>query len=92
MEKLHFVSNKQKCHFHDRSRYSKSKSYHGSNEYKSSAKGDTPRLIDEWQIAPRLWDAVRNEVDKRDEDGQFMLTGSAVPLTKMRYFIPEQEE
>ena len=55
-------------------------------------KGDTPRLIDEWQIAPRLWDAVRNEVDKRDEDGQFMLTGSAVPLTKMRYFIPEQEE
>lgn len=41
--------------------------------------GETPRLIDEWQIAPKLWDAVRNEVDKRDEDGQFMLTGSAVP-------------
>ena len=41
--------------------------------------GDTPRLIDEWQIAPQFWDAVRNEVDKRDEDGQFMLTGSAVP-------------
>lgn len=42
-------------------------------------KGDTPRLIDEWQIAPQIWDAVRNEVDKRSEDGQFILTGSAVP-------------
>ncbi len=42
-------------------------------------RGETPRLIDEWQIAPRFWDAVRNEVDKRDEDGQFILTGSAVP-------------
>lgn len=41
--------------------------------------GETPRLIDEWQIAPQFWDAVRNEVDKRNEDGQFMLTGSAVP-------------
>lgn len=40
--------------------------------------GETPRLIDEWQIAPQFWDAVRNEVDKRNEDGQFMLTGSAV--------------
>lgn len=42
-------------------------------------RGDTPRLIDEWQIAPKFWDAVRNEVDKRDEDGQFILTGSSVP-------------
>lgn len=41
--------------------------------------GEAPRLIDEWQIAPQFWDAVRNEVDKRNEDGQFMLTGSAVP-------------
>lgn len=41
--------------------------------------GETPKLIDEWQIAPQFWDAVRNEVDKRNEDGQFMLTGSAVP-------------
>lgn len=41
--------------------------------------GATPRLIDEWQMAPQFWDAVRNEVDRRDEDGQFMLTGSAVP-------------
>lgn len=41
--------------------------------------GATPRLIDEWQIAPKFWDAVRNEVDNREDDGQFMLTGSAVP-------------
>ncbi len=41
--------------------------------------GETPRLIDEWQIAPKLWDAVRFEVDHRDELGQFVLTGSAVP-------------
>ena len=43
--------------------------------------GDTPRLIDEWQIAPQLWDAVRFEVDHRDETGQFILTGSAVPVS-----------
>lgn len=42
-------------------------------------KGETPRLIDEWQIAPQFWDAVRNEVDAREDDGQFILTGSAVP-------------
>lgn len=42
--------------------------------------GDTPRLVDEWQIAPQLWDAVRFEVDQRDEFGQFILTGSAVPI------------
>ncbi len=41
--------------------------------------GKTPRLIDEWQIAPKIWDAVRFEVDQRGEEGQFMLTGSAVP-------------
>ncbi|MCI7420741.1 MAG: DUF4143 domain-containing protein [Alphaproteobacteria bacterium] len=42
--------------------------------------GKTPRLIDEWQVAPKLWDAVRYEVDTRDEFGQFILTGSAVPV------------
>ncbi|MGV8114970.1 MAG: ATP-binding protein [Lentimicrobium sp.] len=42
-------------------------------------RGDTPRLIDEWQMAPVLWDAVRFEVDRRAEPGQFILTGSAVP-------------
>lgn len=40
--------------------------------------GETPRLIDEWQLAPKLWDAIRFEVDRRDEFGQFILTGSAV--------------
>ena len=42
--------------------------------------GATPRLIDEWQIAPKLWDATRYEVDTRGEVGQFLLTGSAVPI------------
>lgn len=41
--------------------------------------GDTPRLIDEWQIAPKLWDAIRFEIDHRHEEGQFILTGSSVP-------------
>lgn len=41
--------------------------------------GETPKLIDEWQMAPVLWDAVRFEVDKRNKPGQFILTGSAVP-------------
>lgn len=41
-------------------------------------KGETPRLIDEWQVAPVLWDAVRNAVDERRERGQFILTGSTV--------------
>lgn len=41
--------------------------------------GDTPRLIDEWQEFPQLWDAIRYEVDHRHASGQFLLTGSAVP-------------
>lgn len=41
--------------------------------------GATPRLIDEWQLAPKLWGAIRFEVDHRKELGQFVLTGSAVP-------------
>ncbi len=40
--------------------------------------GETPRLVDEWQVAPKLWDAVRFEVDHRNSEGQFILTGSAV--------------
>ena len=43
-------------------------------------KGETPRLIDEWQLAPELWDAIRFEVDHRSELGQFILTGSSVPV------------
>ncbi len=41
--------------------------------------GETPRLLDEWQTAPVLWDAVRFTVDQRGQSGQFILTGSAVP-------------
>lgn len=41
-------------------------------------KGETPRLIDEWQVAPILWDAIRNAVDERRLKGQFILTGSTV--------------
>ena len=41
--------------------------------------GDTPRLIDEWQLAPKLWDAVRFAVDHRSGKGHFILTGSSAP-------------
>lgn len=41
--------------------------------------GDTPRLIDEWQLAPKLWDAARFEVSRRRLPGQLIFTGSAVP-------------
>lgn len=45
--------------------------------------GEVPRLIDEWQLAPQLWDAIRREVDRREGiPGQFILTGSAVPADK----------
>ncbi|MDR1653395.1 MAG: DUF4143 domain-containing protein [Prevotellaceae bacterium] len=42
-------------------------------------KGDTPRFIDEWQLAPSIWNAVRHEIDKRQAVGQFILAGSASP-------------
>ena len=42
--------------------------------------GKTPRLIDEWQLAPSLWDAIRFEIDQRDEFNQFILTCSSVPV------------
>ncbi len=42
--------------------------------------GSSPRLIDEWQIAPKLWDAARYEIDTRGDVGQFIFTGSAVPI------------
>lgn len=44
--------------------------------------GTTPRLVDEWQIAPQLWDAVRFEVDQRNSFGQFILTGSSAPISQ----------
>ncbi len=48
--------------------------------------GAVPRLIDEWQVAPKLWDAVRYAVDERDAFGQFILTGSAVPADGSQIF------
>ena len=45
--------------------------------------GSTPRLLDEWQEVPRLWDAVRAEIDVRNAKGQFILTGSATPNRKV---------
>lgn len=45
---------------------------------KALLKGATPRLIDEWQALPPIWDSIRSEVDKRGEPSQFILTGSSV--------------
>ncbi len=44
--------------------------------------GEVPRLIDEWQEVPSVWDTVRHEVDKRGKKGQFILTGSSTPTHK----------
>jgi predicted AAA+ superfamily ATPase len=46
--------------------------------------GETPRLIDEWQEQPEIWNYVRHEVDKRKSKGQFILTGSANPPENVR--------
>ena len=56
----------------------KTKGYLATAEVKPSLllNGENPRLIDEWQMAPTLWDAVRNAVDERCEEGLFILTGS----------------
>ena len=45
---------------------------------KTLLEGDTPRLIDEWQALPPIWDSIRSEVDRRGEPSQFILTGSSV--------------
>jgi len=42
-------------------------------------KGPTPRLIDEWQLVPEIWNTIRNAIDERQAKGQFILTGSAAP-------------
>jgi predicted AAA+ superfamily ATPase len=46
--------------------------------------GETPRVLDEWQTYPLIWDVVRHEVDARKAKGQFILTGSATPDDKAR--------
>ena len=59
----------------------RSEIYHNLAQTKPSRllEGAVPRLIDEWQDAPALWNAVRFTIDQRGECGQFILTGSAVP-------------
>jgi len=47
-------------------------------------RGETPRLIDEWQLQPRLWNYVRHAVDDRKKESQFILTGSANPVESQR--------
>jgi len=51
---------------------------------KSVLYGATPRLLDEWQEYPQIWNYVRREVDERKQKGQFILTGSATPDDKVR--------
>ena len=46
---------------------------------KNILRGNIPRAIDEWQLAPELWNAARNEIDARNAKGQFILTGSSSP-------------
>ena len=54
-------------------------------------KGEIPGLIDEWQDAPILWDAIRTTVDQRRLKGQFILTGSTVIKKKNEKDTPEEE-
>jgi len=67
----------------------KTQQYHqlAQTNIKLLLQGDNPRLIDEWQSAPQLWDAIRFEVDHRNSEGLFILTGSAVPadISKIRH-------
>ena len=51
-------------------------------EPKTALSGEVPRLIDEWQEVPAVWDIVRHEVDNRGQKGQFILTGSSTPVQK----------
>lgn len=50
----------------------------------SLLQGPTPRLIDEWQLAPNLWNVIRHEIDDRQASGQFILSGSATPPDDVR--------
>ncbi|AMK15246.1 ATP-binding protein [Methanobrevibacter olleyae] len=59
-------------------RYSDSYIKIANTEPLTLLEGETPRLIDEWQMAPKLWDAVRYSVDEKDGKGLYILTGSTV--------------
>ena len=54
-------------------------------------RGDSPRLIDEWQIAPNLWDAVRVSVDKRNESDLYIFLPVQIPLIRPQLCIPVPE-
>lgn len=47
----------------------------------------TPRLIDEWQLQPRLWDFARHSIDERRAKGQFIFTGSTAPGVARVYLV-----
>ena len=51
---------------------------------KAILQGATPRLIDEWQLAPEVWNVIRHEIDDRQRKGQFILSGSATPPDDIR--------
>ncbi len=54
--------------------------------------GERPRLLDEWQIAPQLWDTIRFDVDHRKGSGHYILTGSSVPVEEAREDGSKQQE
>ena len=58
----------------------------GSIDPKSLLDGAKPRLVDEWQVAPKIWDAIRYDVDHEGEVGQYILTGSSTPQNKKEIF------
>jgi predicted AAA+ superfamily ATPase len=47
--------------------------------------GQTPHLIDEWQVVPELWNIIRHEIDRRNKKGQFILTGSSIPSDMAKF-------
>ena len=52
------------------------------NNIKLLLEGEKPRLIDEWQLIPNIWNAIRHDVDKRDSAGLYIITGSVTPNDK----------
>lgn len=58
----------------------------GETSPKTLLVGEKPRLLDEWQVAPKLWDAIRFDVDHTREFGQYILTGSSSPRDKKEIF------
>lgn len=58
----------------------------GNTEPKTLLEGEKPRLIDEWQIAPKLWDAIHFDVDHSKQLGNYILTGSSTPQGKEEIF------